>query len=97
MMDTCNDTARALALAARFSMAGRRALVTGGSVSIGRESALVFAEAGAHVAIHHAREADVAFGQPDAAALTVAEVEALGARAVAIEADFILFDSFDLH
>ena len=40
---------------ARFSMAGRRALVTGGSVSIGRAIALVFADAGADVAIHYAR------------------------------------------
>ena len=41
-------------LANRFSMSGRRALVTGGSVSIGRSIALAFAEAGADVAIHHA-------------------------------------------
>lgn len=75
-------------LAARFSMAGRKALVTGGSVSIGREIALAFAEAGADVAIQHAGAADLAFGRPDAAAETVAELEARGRRAVAIESDF---------
>ena len=60
------DTQTALLLARRFSMAGRRALVTGGSVSIGREIVRVFAEAGADVAVHSARAADIAFGQPDA-------------------------------
>ncbi|HXE70149.1 MAG TPA: SDR family oxidoreductase [Hyphomicrobiaceae bacterium] len=75
-------------LAERFSMAGRRALVTGGSLSIGREIVGVFAEAGANIAIHHAREADLAFGHPGAAEETLAAVEALGAKAVRIEADF---------
>ncbi|WP_181176113.1 SDR family oxidoreductase [Mesorhizobium sp. B2-3-4] len=82
------DTRNALDLARRFSMAGRRALVTGGSVSIGREIVRVFAEAGADVAIHFARGADVAFGQPDAAEEAVREVRGRGRRGVAIEADF---------
>jgi NAD(P)-dependent dehydrogenase (short-subunit alcohol dehydrogenase family) len=77
-------------IAARFSMAGRRALVTGGSVSIGREIALVFAEAGADVAIHHARAADLAFGQPSASDDTVVALQARGAKAVAIDADFAI-------
>jgi len=63
-------------VAARFDMAGRRALVTGGSVSIGRAIAIAFAEAGADLAIHYAPEADRAFGLPDAARETAAEVEA---------------------
>src|SRR5438105_2267036 len=75
-------------VARRFSMAGRRALVTGGSVSIGRAIALAFADAGADVAIHAAAAADQAFGMPDAAAATVAEIQARGRRAVAIDADF---------
>ena len=49
---------RTKVIADRFSMAGRRALVTDGSVSIGREISLAFAEAGADVAIHHAKHAD---------------------------------------
>jgi NAD(P)-dependent dehydrogenase (short-subunit alcohol dehydrogenase family) len=63
-------------VAERFSMAGRKALVTGGSVSIGREIALAFAEAGADVAIQYARAADIGFGRDDAADATVA----VGAR-----------------
>jgi NAD(P)-dependent dehydrogenase (short-subunit alcohol dehydrogenase family) len=75
-------------VASRFSMHGRRALVTGGSVSIGRAIVLAFADAGADVAIHHAREADAAFGKPDAAAETAAQVRERGRRAAIIEADF---------
>ncbi|TPM89404.1 SDR family oxidoreductase [Mesorhizobium sp. B2-1-5] len=82
------DIQNALALAERFTMAGRRALVTGGSVSIGREIVRVFAEAGADVAVHFARDADVAFGQPDAAAEAVREIRGKGRRGVAIDADF---------
>lgn len=86
-MDT--EARNAVAVARRFSMAGRRALVTGGSVSIGREIALAFAEAGADLAVHHAAAADAAFGLPNAARDVVGEIEARGRRAVAIEADFI--------
>ncbi len=71
----------------RFSMAGRTALVTGGSVSIGRSLALAFADHGAAVAIHHSAEADAAFGLPDAAAQTAQECSGRGARAVTIETD----------
>jgi NAD(P)-dependent dehydrogenase (short-subunit alcohol dehydrogenase family) len=71
-------------------MAGRRALVTGGSVSIGRAIALAFADAGADVAIHYDKAADTAFGKPDAAEATAAEVRGRGARCATIEADFAL-------
>ena len=75
-------------IAARFSMAGRKALVTGGSMSIGREIALAFAEAGADVAIHHSRAADDAFNQPSAAGETLALLAERGAGCAAVEADF---------
>ena len=75
-------------LAARFSMAGRNALVTGGSVSIGRSIALAFADAGADVAIHSAAAADAAFGLPDAARETAETIAKRGRRAAVIEADF---------
>jgi NAD(P)-dependent dehydrogenase (short-subunit alcohol dehydrogenase family) len=75
-------------VADRFSMAGRRALVTGGSVSIGRSIALAFADAGADVAIHHARAADVAFGKPDAAEETASLIRQAGSKCAVIEADF---------
>ena len=75
-------------IAARFSMQGRRALVTGGSVSIGRAIALAFADAGADVAIHHCAAADLAFGRSDAANEAAGLIAARGGRAVVIEADF---------
>ncbi len=75
-------------IATRFSMQGLRALVTGGSVSIGRAIVLAFADAGADVAIHHAQAADDAFGKHDAAEGTANEVRDRGRKAVTIEADF---------
>ncbi|OJU04209.1 MAG: hypothetical protein BGN87_21705 [Rhizobiales bacterium 65-79] len=75
-------------VAERFSMRGRKALVTGGSVSIGREIALAFADAGADVAIQHARAADIAFGRTSAAEETVAAIAARGRVGFAVEADF---------
>jgi NAD(P)-dependent dehydrogenase (short-subunit alcohol dehydrogenase family) len=75
-------------LASRFSMSGRRALVTGGSVSIGRSIALAFADAGADVAIHHSRPADIAFGKPDAAEETAGLIRHGGGKCTVIEADF---------
>jgi len=86
--DPAPQTAAALRLAERFSMRGRRALVTGGSVSIGRSIALAFADAGAELAIHYSRAADAAFGKPDAAQQTAAEIRSRGARCEIIEADF---------
>ncbi|HSV19382.1 MAG TPA: SDR family oxidoreductase [Casimicrobiaceae bacterium] len=89
---TSNDAAlrrqAADRLAERFSMAGRRALVTGGSVSIGRSIALALADAGADVAIHHAAAADAAFGKPAAAEETAGLIRTRGRRSALIEADF---------
>lgn len=76
-------------VAARFSMKGRRALVTGGSVSIGRDVALAFADAGADVAIQHARAADIGFGRDGAAEETVAAIVGRGRKGIAIDADFM--------
>jgi NAD(P)-dependent dehydrogenase (short-subunit alcohol dehydrogenase family) len=90
---TANAQARSDAaqrLAARFSMQGRRALITGGSVSIGRAIAIAFADAGADVAIHHCAAADAAFGKPSAASETANEIAARGVRAFVIEADFAI-------
>jgi NAD(P)-dependent dehydrogenase (short-subunit alcohol dehydrogenase family) len=73
---------------ARFALAGRRALVTGGSLSIGRAIALGLAAAGADVAIQYAPAADAAFGRPEGAAETLAALQERGGRAAAIAADF---------
>jgi NAD(P)-dependent dehydrogenase (short-subunit alcohol dehydrogenase family) len=70
-----------------FSMAGRRALVTGGSLSIGRSLALGFADQGADVAIHYSAAADAAFGKPDAAQETLAAVTTRGVRGCLVESD----------
>ncbi|MBL8700872.1 MAG: SDR family oxidoreductase [Alphaproteobacteria bacterium] len=73
----------------RFSMEGRTALITGGSVSIGRALALAFAEHGADIAIHHSAAADAAFGLPDAGIETAQECSGRGARTAVIEADLV--------
>lgn len=87
MMSGCTSEP-ATALARRFAIPGRRALVTGGSMSIGRAIALGLAEAGADVAIHHAVEADAAAGRPAAADEVAHEITARRVRALSLAADF---------
>ncbi len=63
-----------------FSLEGRNALVTGASRGIGRAVALLFGRLGARVGIGYA-------SNQAAAEATAAEVEASGAKAVALQAD----------
>ena len=65
---------------------GKRAIVTGGSRGIGRGIAIALARQGADVAINHFAGADAAHDR-HAADETVAEIEALGRRAIAVEGD----------
>ena len=59
---------------------GKTALVTGGTVRVGKAIALALAAAGADVVINYHSSAD-------AAIQTVAEIEALGRRSLAVNAD----------
>ena len=70
-------------------LAGKVALVTGASRGIGRAIAVGLARAGADVAVNHHKPAEPEFGRDNAAdaAEVVAEIESLGRRAVALEAD----------
>jgi NAD(P)-dependent dehydrogenase (short-subunit alcohol dehydrogenase family) len=80
--------AAARRVAARFSMQGRRALVTGGSISIGRAIVMAFADAGADVAIQFAREADAVSGHPGAAEELAGILAEQGVRHALLDADF---------
>lgn len=63
-----------------ISLAGRKALITGGSRGIGRATALLLAKAGAEVAINYIH-------RPDAAAEVKKAVEALGRECLVVKAD----------
>ena len=69
-----------------LSLQGRTALVTGASSGIGRAIAIAYAEAGASVIANH-------LGQAQAAAEVVAQIEASGGRALALDADVSRADS----
>lgn len=63
----------------------KRALVTGAAKRLGRAMALYLASRGYDVAVHYA-------GSAAAAEQTVAEIEALGVKAVALQADLLSED-----
>lgn len=63
-----------------MELTGRTALVTGGAHRVGRALALALADAGADVVVNY-------HSSQDQARRTVADIEARGARAVAVQAD----------
>jgi glucose 1-dehydrogenase len=71
--------------AERQPLEGRRALVTGGATGIGRATAKRLAADGASVVVNYV-------GPPDQAESAVAEVEAEGGRALAIQANVSVED-----
>ncbi|MBI1776876.1 MAG: SDR family oxidoreductase [Proteobacteria bacterium] len=78
------------AVAARFSLKGRKALITGGSMSIGRAIALGFAEAGADIAVHYSSGADAERKLDGAAAETLDAIARHGVKGHTIDADLAL-------
>ncbi|MCR8642878.1 SDR family oxidoreductase [Paenibacillus sp. N1-5-1-14] len=67
-----------------MSLKGQVAIITSGSSGIGRASALLLAQRGAKVIVHYsARTAS------QAAEAVVAEIQALGGKAVAVQADLL--------
>ena len=68
-----------------LSLKEKNCLVTGGSRGIGKAIALTLAKFGANVAITYARSAD-------AANEVVNEIEAMGKKAIALQADAVNFD-----
>ncbi|MDQ6619197.1 MAG: SDR family oxidoreductase [Pseudomonadota bacterium] len=74
-------------LAARFSMQGRRALVVGGSLGIGRAIVEAFAEAGASIAIAYSPAADALVGRGDSAAELLRALTDKGGHAALLDVD----------
>jgi NAD(P)-dependent dehydrogenase (short-subunit alcohol dehydrogenase family) len=88
-MNTSNLNDNYLRVAERFSLTGRRALVTGGSLSIGRAIVLAFADAGADVAVQYDASADNALSNKDAADTLLTELKARGTKHCLIQSDFM--------
>ena len=69
-----------------MNLAGKNAIVTGGSIGIGTSIVMHLAKAGANVALNYRRHGDEANA-------VVAEVEKLGRKGLAIQADVASFDA----
>lgn len=69
------------------SHAGRRVLITGASLGIGREIARLFAAQGAIVAIHYSRQVDEMTGYAGAAAALVDDLQTHSPRSIGLDVD----------
>ncbi|THB80236.1 MAG: 3-oxoacyl-ACP reductase FabG [Desulfobacteraceae bacterium] len=69
-----------------MKLEGKRAIVTGGSRGIGKAIALLYAKEGADVVVNY-------HSNDSAAKETVAEIEALGRKGLAVQADVASYDS----
>jgi len=76
-----------------LSLAGRAALVTGGTLGIGRSIALLMARRGARVAAHHSSAVDAAMGYPDAAQALQADAAGDGATIACLDIDLMRPDA----
>ena len=88
-MNTDNVKNNYLRVAERFSLAGRRALITGGSLSIGRAITLAFADAGADVAVQYEASSDIALANKDAAQTLGDELNLRSTKHCFIQSDFM--------
>ncbi len=68
-----------------MNLEGKNAIVTGGSIGIGTSLALGLAKVGANVALNYRRHADEANA-------VVAEIEKMGRKGLAVQADVASFD-----
>ena len=69
-----------------MQLEGKNAIVTGGSIGIGTSIALTIAKSGANVALNYRKHADEANA-------VVAEIEKMGRKGLAIQADVSSFDA----
>ena len=69
-----------------MQLEGKNAIVTGGSIGIGTSIALTVAKSGANVALNYRKHADEANA-------VVAEIEKMGRKGLAIQADVSSFDA----
>ncbi|MBC8733505.1 SDR family NAD(P)-dependent oxidoreductase [Paraburkholderia sp. UCT2] len=76
-----------LQIARMTSHEGRRVLITGASLGIGREVARLFAAEGAVVAMHYSRQIDEMTGYAGAAAALVNDLQALSPDSAGLDVD----------
>jgi len=82
-----DDATRSKHVFSGFSLAGRRALITGASRGIAAAIAEILAEHGADVALNHSADFDARMGVPDAGPDLARRLRAFGGNAICVERD----------